>query len=103
MLSPVGVGGSEWPPVGQFDFFPLLGVLVALIVVRFALRLSLNIPTTILAVVAGSAWAWSVETWGWPPATLAGLLLTFSIAAIASRLGQAGRPGGSSGTNAQAH
>jgi hypothetical protein len=102
MLSQVGVGGSEWPPVGQFDLFPLLGVFVALVVVRFALRLTLNIPTTVLAIVAGSAWAWSVETWGWSRATLAGLLLTFVIAAIMSKVDQADRRGGSKGTNAQA-
>jgi hypothetical protein len=90
----IAVGGSQWPSVSQFDLFPLLGVVVALLVVRFALRLALTVPTTILAISAGTAWTWSVEGWGWPLTTLAALLLTFVVAAFTSRPGSVGRRGG---------
>jgi hypothetical protein len=90
----IAVGGSQWPRVSQFDLFPLLGILVTLLIVRFALRLALTIPTIILAIVAGTGWAWSVERWGWPPTTLAALWLTFAVATLTSRPRPARRRGG---------
>ena len=69
---------------GQFDFFPLLGVVVAVFLARVVLRLPLTFPTTLIATVAGTGWAWSVEAWGWPLPTLAGLVLMFSVALLIS-------------------
>ena len=102
MVAWIAVGGSEWLPVSGFDLFPLLGVFGAILVVRFVLRLALTIPAIILAIVAGTGWAWSVESWGWPLATLAGLLLMVTVAALTSQPGKSGGQGRTDGTNAQA-
>ena len=90
----IGVGGSAWPPKSHFDFFPLVGVIISLVVARFVLRFPLTIPVTILAIVAGSAWAWTVEVWGWPPTALAGVVVVLILAMLTSHPWLSRRPGG---------
>ena len=62
----LGFGIDAWPrPVhAVYDFKPLIGVIVALLVARFVLGFTVTWATTATAFLAGTAWGWAVDAWG---------------------------------------
>lgn len=55
---------------GQYDFTPLLTVVLALLTTRFVLRVPLTSGAVIASIAAGTIWGWSVSAWGWSLPTL---------------------------------
>ena len=73
LLLAVGVP-IRWARGGPIDVVPLLAVIGAVLVTRFVIGTRLTPVTFILAVTAGSAWAWAIAVWGIEPPTLAAVV-----------------------------
>jgi hypothetical protein len=72
MIELLALGVSiRWTDAGPADFTPLLAILAAILVVRFAVGLRLTPVTVMAAVFAGALWAAAIARWGFSLPTLA--------------------------------
>ncbi len=83
----LAVGVPGWPHgAPSWDWLPLLGVVLAVFVVRFGIGARLSLRTTALAALSGTAWAYAADRWGVPIPTAAALLLVAFLPSVVRHL-----------------
>jgi hypothetical protein len=84
----VALGHPGWPPPSSnWDWWPLLGIALALFVATRSLGLQISIPVIAVAIAVGPCFATVVHAWGVGPA----LVVVFAVRWVVVRARLTGR------------
>jgi hypothetical protein len=78
------------PPSAQFDFFPLVTVVLALVLVRLVLGIRLRWPVVLAVAIGGAALGLAIEAWGFALPTATALVLGALASSVLHRQARRG-------------
>jgi hypothetical protein len=85
MRSVLGVGVPPPAPVGGWDLWLPIYIVVALVLLRFLARLRVTAWTACIAFAAGTAWAWAASEWGVVQAGGTAVLVAIAVGSLPRR------------------
>jgi hypothetical protein len=85
VLLPLGTG-HPWHAIdGGLTPFPLMGLLLTLLLIRFLIRLPLGIGSVVMAIALGTLFSTAVDTWGFTLPTSVWILGAVIVSGLLSR------------------
>jgi hypothetical protein len=86
----LAVGVGRWPhsTSSGYDWKPLLLAVLAVLLLRFLVRLEIGWPVAAAAIGVGTVWAMMIDWWGILPPTASVLLFVLLASSVADRIRQ---------------
>jgi hypothetical protein len=85
VLRLLGTGHPWYPVEGALTPFPLLGLFLTLLLIRFLMRLSLGIGSVVVAIALGTLFSTAVDAWGFTLTTSIWILGAVIVSGVLSR------------------